>query len=84
MLFELPKEPNKLFYTHRCLIILAGLPTTTQLSGISLTITLPAPIVTLLPTRTGPIIVTLAPNVTLSPIIGRPLLVFPNVVQCMQ
>lgn len=38
----------------------AGLPAAIQLSGISLTTTLPAPMDTLLPTLTSPIIVTLA------------------------
>lgn len=43
------------------LIILAGLPATTQLSGMSLVTTDPAPIVTLLPMFTGFIINAPAP-----------------------
>lgn len=62
---------------------LQGLPTAIQLSGISLTTTLPAPIVTLLPIRTCPTMVTLAPKETLSPITGRPLDFAPKVVQCI-
>lgn len=53
------------------LIIRAGFPTTTQLSGISLTTTHPAPIVILFPIVILPIIMQLAPHVTLSPIVGR-------------
>lgn len=55
------------------LMTLQGFPIATLLSGISFTTTEPAPIVTLFPTCTGPMIVTLAPNDTLSPITGSPL-----------
>ena len=64
------------------LITLAGLPAMTQLSGTSLTTTLPAPIVTLLPILIFLIIVTEAPQETLLPIIGRPPLLHSIVVQC--
>lgn len=70
-------------YTAIVFITLAGLPTTTELSGISFTTTEPAPIVTLLPIFTPPIITTLAPSETLSPIVGIPFLPEPNVVQCI-
>lgn len=52
-----------------------------QLSGISLTTTVPAPIVTLFPIRTLPIMITFAPRDTLLPSVGRPFSVFPNVVK---
>ena len=51
------------------LIGLHGLPTATQLSGIFLTTTLPAPIVTLLPIVIPGRIVTLPPIHTLLPIV---------------
>lgn len=60
---------------------LHGFPTAMQLSRISFTTTEPAPIITLFPTCTGPIIVTLAPSATLLPIVGLPFSVFPSVVQ---
>lgn len=59
----------------------AGLPAATQLSGMSLTTTDPAPIVTLLPIEIPPIIVTLAPSETLLPIVGLPFLPAPIVVR---
>ena len=62
---------------------LAGFPAAIQLSGRSFTTTLPAPIVTLFPMRTLPMIVTLAPNDTLLPMTGLPYFVAPIVVQCM-
>ena len=70
------------------LIGLHGLPTATQLFGISFTTTLPAPITTLFPIFTLPIIVTFTPRVTLSPITGRfslsPSCLLPIVVKCLQ
>ena len=53
-------------------ITLPGIPTTTELSGISVTTMLPLPIITLLPIVTLPI--TLAPEAitTLLPIRGTP------------
>ena len=61
--------------------ILAGLPTTIELSGTSLITTEPAPIVTFDPIFIPPIIDTLQPIVTLSPIVGTsllsPFLLFP-------
>lgn len=45
-------------YTFLYLITLAGLPTTTALSGTSLTTTAPAPIVTLLPIDMSPMMAT--------------------------
>lgn len=65
-------------------MILAGFPATTQLSGTSLTTTLPAPIITLLPIVIPPIIVTEAPQETLLPIIGRPVPFAPIVEHCKQ
>lgn len=60
-----------LFY-FKNFIGLQGLPTAMQLSGILLTTTLPAPMVTLLPIVTPGKIVTLPPIHTLSPIVtGR-------------
>lgn len=53
------------------LTTLAGLPTATELSGISFTTTEPAPMVTLFPIFTLPIITTFAPSDTLFPITGR-------------
>lgn len=52
-------------------MIFAGFPAMMQLFGISLTTTLPAPIVTLSPILMAPIIVTEAPRWTLFPITGR-------------
>ena len=49
----------------------AGLPATMALSGTSFTTTDPAPITTLFPIVICPIITTLGPIFTLSPIVGR-------------
>lgn len=61
-----------------------GLPTTVQLSGTSFVITVPAPTITLFPICISPMMITLAPNVTLLPIVGirlfMPSFLFPNVV----
>ena len=73
-----------MFLHYIVLKIRAGFPATTQLSGTSFTTTLPAPTTTLFPIRTFPIIVTLAPSHTLSPITGRPFFPAPKVVQCRQ
>lgn len=58
----------------------AGFPAAIALSGILFTTTEPAPIVTLLPILTFPIIVTFAPKETLLPIVGLPFEVAPIVV----
>lgn len=54
------------------LIILAGLPTTTALSGISLVTTQLAPIITLFPKQTFPITFEPANNIQWSPMTGDP------------
>ena len=50
----------------------AGIPATTQLSGISFITTELAPITTLFPTVTFPIILAPAKTITLFPIVGYP------------
>lgn len=60
-----------------------GFPTTVQLDGIFLLMRVPAPITTLSPMVMSPNIMTLAPTVTLFPIVGRRLwssLILPIVV----
>lgn len=59
-----------LFLSLIFFITCAGLPTTTELSGMDFTTTEPAPIMQLSPIVIPPIITTLAPHKTLSPIIG--------------
>ena len=54
------------------LIILAGLPTTTALSGTSLVTTQLAPTITLFPKQTFPITFEPANNIQWSPIVGEP------------
>ena len=65
-------------------IILAGLPTTVQLDGISLTTTDPAPIFTLSPIIMSPIIQTFEPIFILLPKVGDlpPCPLLPIVVDC--
>lgn len=53
-------------------MILAGTPTATLLSGMSLTTTAPAPIMTSFPTFTFPIILAPEHITTLFPIVGTP------------
>ena len=55
--------------SHNILMIFAGLPATTTPEGISLTTTLPAPMVTLSPMVTPGSIVTEPPIQTLLPIV---------------
>src|SRR5690606_1720708 len=61
----------KLQNVHLITFTRAFSPTTSALSGMLSSTTLPAPIVTLLPTVMSPIITTLAPNSTLLPITGQ-------------
>ena len=60
-------------------MILAGLPTTTQLSGILFVTIEPAPKETLLPIYIPPTTTLLEKIVTLSPIVGLPPLLAPTV-----
>lgn len=66
------KLTNSLFFDFSCNIILGLSSTTVALAGISFTITALAPILTLSPILTLPIIFAPAPIYTLLPIIGAP------------
>src|SRR5690606_21558440 len=61
----------KLQNVHLITFTRAFSPTTSALSGMLSSTTLPAPMVTLLPTVMSPIITTLAPSSTLLPITGQ-------------